>query len=97
MLINETILFNINEPINIRTIKIPINLGINVSVCSCIDVTVWKILTISPIINYTINNGPAEIIIVHIASLAIFKIASSVISYLHYTIKTFFKTSVLQR
>ena len=48
VVINSTILFNIQCPKSIKAKKILRIFGTKVSVCSCMEVTVWKILMIRP-------------------------------------------------
>jgi hypothetical protein len=53
----------IHEPNSISPKNTQIIFGTNVSVCSCMDVTVWKILTTSPTTSETRSSGAAQMMI----------------------------------
>ena len=72
---------SIHGPKNISAANTPTIFGMKVSVCSWIDVTVWKILIIRPIRRDTSNNGNDVINRVYILSRIMSKTCPSVITY----------------
>lgn len=59
--VKVTILFIIQGPITMIPVNMAITLGTKVRVCSCMDVTVWKIDTVSPTDSDISNSGAAVV------------------------------------
>ena len=76
--INPVMLLSIQCPRIISITKIPRSLGTKVSVCSCMEVTVWNIETARPMINEIRSMGAAVRIIVYSVVLVISTTLSTV-------------------